>query len=969
MTVRRPRCLRTLLSPLLVVPFLAVGAPALAAPGDLIATFGSGGLIEQVRSGGGALDGSQADVAVTPSGGLVATARPVDGGGLWLGRYTPDGTLDASFGTGGVVEDVPASGSLELHQVAVDSAGRVVVAGTLTQAGAARVIVRRYTSAGALDATFADDGEADFDAPGFGPITDLAVDATDRPVLFSDGYGAFGFARLTAAGALDATFDGDGMLTVPVGETVGFDSVGLAAGIVLADGRIVATGYARAGGNSRQALVRLTADGTVDATFGAAGEEMNTAAGGGVGIVEQADGKLVVAAAYAAGTGGPFDGYEPYDPGYGSATFVLTRYGRDGGVDPTFGTGGDAWVMPGAGGSGAMGVLQQGDGRLVAYGTASRGDGYGFTAARFSASGRLDTGFGEGGVTRVALPLGMPSAGAALPGGALVLAGRLEPTAGVTPVLGLTAFDLGAAPVPPDPGGGSSTGGGGAPVGPIPSPAQPNPDGLPAPAPPASAQPASPGDPLAALGPITVVDTTTVRRMPTVVRLRVDQARDRVTQAGIRADFELVEVHRRPDTRFGIGDVVAQDPQPGTSLTSSVAAQPRVRLEVYSGPEPQRGRNRTCPIGALARDLRGADLDVVDDILAKQRVGTTLDVRLQDKAAKPKVTRMERDGRCAVEAAVRAPKRPDNADLFVTVREHPTAMSFEEDDWALTAGARNAYILQVVDRAGRLVEGAEVLVDNTGVGASPAQENQSKDTDGNGEAAFTTHLPQAGVIDVLVRADGANDVELWGTAQIRVRDRSGQRCVETITGLTYERVRGGFSAQPTRQGCGKARAAQAGGWNLFGWFMELITGRPPQQPLSKQQAKPELVRVAQGTRVLPSQLALGRPIGPPQDVVRVTKGAVSVISAGSGNVISAGGGNVISAGSGNVVMASGPGVISAGGGNVISAGSGNVISAGGGNVISAGGGNVISAGSGNVISAGAGNAIAVSNLIGGAGGN
>jgi hypothetical protein len=465
----------------------------------------------------------------------------------------------------------------------------------------------------------------------------------------------------------------------------------------------------------------------------------------------------------------------------------------------------------------------------------------------------------------------------------------------------------------------------GAPGAPATLPAQTGADVPPAPAPTPPSR--SPVDPLVGLGPISVVDTTTVRRMPTVVRLRVDRARDRVTQAGIRADFALVEVHRRPDSRFGIGDVVAQAPQPGTSLTSSVAEQPRVRLEVYAGPEPQRGPGRTCPTGALARDLRGADLDVVDGILDEQRVRSTFDVKLQDKATAPTVAGMERDGRCAVEATVRAPKRPANADLFVTVREHPTAMSFEEDDWALTAGERNAYILQVVDRAGRLVRGAEVLVDNTGVGAAPRDENQTKLTDANGEAAFVTSLPRAGTIDILVRAEGANDVELWGAAQLRVRDRSGQRCVETITGLTYERGRGGFSAQPTRAGCGGATAAQTTGWNLFGWFIELVSGQPPERPLTKRQAKPELARYAEGARVLPSQLALGRPIGPPQALVRVTKGAVNVISAGSGNVISAGGGNVISAGGGNV--------ISAGGGNAIAIA--NLIGGAGGNVVSAGG--------------------------------
>jgi hypothetical protein len=497
---------------------------------------------------------------------------------------------------------------------------------------------------------------------------------------------------------------------------------------------------------------------------------------------------------------------------------------------------------------------------------------------------------------------------------------------------------------------------------------------------PAHAAPAlpAPGGPAPGPAPGTdlrVVSTETLRAMPSVVRRRVDAARDAVERAGIRADFDLVETHRRVG-KAGIGDVVAQFPRAGARLRSSVAEQPRVKLTVYAGPKPvSRKSRRACPIGTLDRELGKTDLDVAEDILDRQRVDVTYDVQITSGADEPEVRDIRREGRCAAEVDVRAPRRPADNDLYVTVREHPTGMSFGADDWALTAGERNAFTLQVVDKAGRLVRDAEVVVDNTGVGASPKYENLVKESDRNGEASFVAPLPRAGTVNVLVRAAGRNDVELWGTAQLRVANRArGASCLESVTGRAYRRGRDGWSS--SSRSCGaasgarvRARAASSG--NLFTWVLEQLFGRGPEKPVATAEARRGLRSLAADRRMFPAQLAFGSRIGDPTGKARVVNGAVTVVSAGSGNVVSAGGGNVISAGGGNAVVTAAAGVVSAGGGNVISAGGGNVVSAGGGNVVSAGGGNVISAGGGNVVSAGSGNAIAINNgsLIGGAGGN
>ena len=84
-----------------------------------------------------------------------------------LARLNSDGTLDGSFGSGGKVTFPPATSpnymSVPANGIAVDSAGNVFVAGEqyfAVTTGARRATVRKYTSNGALDGTFGSGGTA-----------------------------------------------------------------------------------------------------------------------------------------------------------------------------------------------------------------------------------------------------------------------------------------------------------------------------------------------------------------------------------------------------------------------------------------------------------------------------------------------------------------------------------------------------------------------------------------------------------------------------------------------------------------------------------------------------------------------------------------------------------------------------------------------------------------------------------------
>jgi uncharacterized delta-60 repeat protein len=181
-------------------------------------------------------------------------------------RVNPDGTLDGSFGVGGVVTtDILVPGSEGAGGVVAQPDGRMVVF------SGNRVL--RYAADGSLDTTFAGDGIADISLTW---AADLAVDGQGRviavgtfvipggPPLFR-----FGVVRLNADGAPDVTFGDGGRVigTFPDSLFGGFDSVEIQP-----DGKIVALGGMYDAHNVLNLVVaRFTPDGTADAGFGEAG--------------------------------------------------------------------------------------------------------------------------------------------------------------------------------------------------------------------------------------------------------------------------------------------------------------------------------------------------------------------------------------------------------------------------------------------------------------------------------------------------------------------------------------------------------------------------------------------------------------------------------------------------------------------------------------------------------------------------
>ncbi|MBL8009820.1 MAG: hypothetical protein JNJ64_04355 [Flavobacteriales bacterium] len=279
-----------------------------------------------------------------------------------IARLTPDGELDGSFLSAGATDG-------PVHSIVLQSDGRVLIGGTFTTYGMwARGGIARLETNAALDTTF---------MPGSGAnneVLSVALQPDGRIIIGGaftsyNGFVRFRMARLLANGAIDGSFDPnngannrvrsvvlqpDGRVLI-AGEFTNYDGTGRnriarlnsdgsldptfspgagANGVVHCmvlqpDGKILVGGeFTNYAGTGHHKIVRLNADGSVDATF-----DPGTGANGTVrSIALRPDGKMLV--------GGEFTSFN------GTPIARIARLNADGSSDASFspGTGANAVV-------------------------------------------------------------------------------------------------------------------------------------------------------------------------------------------------------------------------------------------------------------------------------------------------------------------------------------------------------------------------------------------------------------------------------------------------------------------------------------------------------------------------------------------------------------------------------------------------------------------------------------------------
>jgi uncharacterized delta-60 repeat protein len=328
--------------------------------GALDPTFGTGGTV--TLDLGGPSD-YFLDVEVLPTGAILAAGAKflgVGGDDAVVARFLPDGSLDPAFGTGGLVVEPGTGGTPDAYWfVDVRPDGRIVaggMSGDFGGAGADVCYAVQYLEDGTRDAAFGTNGvvaalEGAYCLEGaLLPDGRYALAVYDPPVF------ALTAIRLLDNGALDPTFDGDG-IAVASGVTGSAGSIEAASNGALT---LVAVDS-----SYHITLVRFTPEGALDPTFGTNGVASHPALGSiryGWGSVPQSDGKILVAGA-AVLQGATIDVF-------------LARVLPDGALDAKFGSGGFTHVdfgQPDLGNDVAWEIGLQPDGRIVVPGTADAG--------------------------------------------------------------------------------------------------------------------------------------------------------------------------------------------------------------------------------------------------------------------------------------------------------------------------------------------------------------------------------------------------------------------------------------------------------------------------------------------------------------------------------------------------------------------------------------------------------------------
>jgi len=320
------------------------------------------------------------DLAIQPDGKIVAVGftKPTAGTFAFaLVRYNPDGTLDTTFDTDGIVSTSINGVDDQARDVVLQTDGKIVVVGWTRIGANLDTAVVRYNSNGSLDTSFDLDGIVVTSvSAGNDSGHDVVIQPDGKIVVAGDATNAtddFAILRYNPNGSLDTAFDVDGIVTTDIG-----GNVNSCRGIALqSDGKIVAGGNSNNGANFDFAVVRYNPNGSLDVSFDVDGI-VTTGLGPGHDLgfdVAVPPGKILMAGW--AQNGANWD-------------FGLVRYNSNGSLDTTFDGDGIALTPIGAGDDFGYDLVLQPDGQLVVVGSSHNGANLDFALVRYDANGGLN---------------------------------------------------------------------------------------------------------------------------------------------------------------------------------------------------------------------------------------------------------------------------------------------------------------------------------------------------------------------------------------------------------------------------------------------------------------------------------------------------------------------------------------------------------------------------------------------------
>ncbi len=185
--------------------------------GSLDATFGIGGI---AMNSIGLIYSKTRDVEIQDDGKIVAVGHFNDGDDdhTFVTRFNADGSVDNSFGNNGAATLDVAANDDSFLAVCIQPDGKILAAGFTYEINQENdVLVVRYNTDGTLDNTFGNGSGIylhNFNTNDI--ITDLVLQP-DGKILTAGGAYNFELARLMTDGSKDFSFGVDGVVNTPVG--------------------------------------------------------------------------------------------------------------------------------------------------------------------------------------------------------------------------------------------------------------------------------------------------------------------------------------------------------------------------------------------------------------------------------------------------------------------------------------------------------------------------------------------------------------------------------------------------------------------------------------------------------------------------------------------------------------------------------------------------------------------------------
>jgi uncharacterized delta-60 repeat protein len=299
---------------------------------SLDTSFDTDGIVTTAGIGSGIGSGIGQPIELQADGKIVLLAS-----GAVL-RYNPNGSLDTSFDTDGVLAIPTVVGISDYFtSIATQTDGKIIIAGYEYNAGAQDFVILRFLTNGALDTSFGTGGKVKTDLGSNSELVYAIKIQADGKIVLAGGISnqtspnpptsaGFAMVRYNVNGTLDTSFDTDGIVTTYFSQF----AVGLAIEI-RADGQIFLGGTRYtipttqiSSYNSSFILTKYNSNGSLNTSFGTNGEVTTKFSNNDYleflsTVAFQPDGKLLAAGSIS------FVSYSSTTPSL-SSTLALARY-------------------------------------------------------------------------------------------------------------------------------------------------------------------------------------------------------------------------------------------------------------------------------------------------------------------------------------------------------------------------------------------------------------------------------------------------------------------------------------------------------------------------------------------------------------------------------------------------------------------------------------------------------------------